>query len=140
MLKIYKFDPTSVDYRKVVNDSTLKGKARNKAIDETVQKIGTEVTFQEYFSDYNRNYSFFKKGYCYHCFGEAENLFEKLAYSEIEYDGDLGYWNKKENSPEDLIESRTSWDEMKDYADGMYYFIESLKGDFASGKIIIKQV
>ena len=55
MLKIYKYNPNSAEFRKVVNDPTLKGKARDKAIDEAVQTLGEEVTLQEYFSDYSRN-------------------------------------------------------------------------------------
>ena len=43
----------------------------------------------------------------------------------------------KERNSEDLIESRTSWEELKSYADEMYYFIDEIKSEIANGTIII---
>jgi hypothetical protein len=47
--------------------------------------------------------------------------------------------NVKSNHPEELIESRTSWNEMKNYADGLYWFIDSLISDVAINKIMVSQ-
>lgn len=135
MIKIYKYNPEDKRFRDVVNNSTLKGKKREEALDNWVKENGAEVSIKDYLNDYNRNS--WRKDYAYRCFGKAENCIERLAYAEIEYDGDLSYCTVRENSPEDLIESRTSWDEMKNYADGLAYFIESLKSEIADGKIIL---
>ena len=37
------------------------------------------------------------------------------------------YENLKRSCPEDLNEMRTSWDELKDYCDSYFYFVEELK-------------
>jgi hypothetical protein len=135
MIKIYKYDPNDKGFQAVVNDNTLKGKKRTEALDNWVKENGTEVSIKDYFNDCYRNS--WRKDYAYRCFGKAENCIERLAWSEIDSDGDLSYCSTKENFPEDLIESRTDWDEMKNYADGLYYFIESLKSEIAEGKIIL---
>ena len=36
-----------------------------------------------------------------------------------------------------IYKYHTDWDDMKSYADGLYYFIESLKSEIAEGKIIL---
>ena len=135
MIKIYKYNPEDKRFRDVVNDNTLKGKKREEALDNWAKENGAEVSIKDYFNDYNRNS--WRKDYAYRCFGKAENCIERLAYAEIEYDGDLSYCSVRENSPEDLIESRTDWDAMKSYADGLAYFIDSLKSEIADGKIIL---
>lgn len=135
MIKIYKYDHNDKGFQAVVNDNTLKGKKREEALDNWVKENGTEVSIKDYFNDYYRNS--WRKDYAYRCFGKAENCIERLAWSEIDIDGDLSYCSTKENFPEDLIESRTDWNEMKNYADGLYYFIESLKSEIAEGKIIL---
>lgn len=135
MIKIYKYNRDDSEYKRVVNDPSLKGKKRDDAIDGIIQAIGNEVTIREYFKDHDRNSFFRSDSVTYVCFGEPEGCIEKLAYSEIQYDNNLSYCTAKENHPEDLIEERTSWDELEDYADGMYYFIDSLKEEIAAGKI-----
>lgn len=136
MIKIYKYDYNDKGFRAVVNDSTLKGKKREEALNNWIKTNGTEVSINDYFNDYHRD-SFYDKGYSYHCDGKPENCIERLAYAELEYDSDLSYCTVREHSPEDLIESRTDWDAMKSYADGLAYFIESLKSEIADGKIIL---
>ena len=135
MIKIYKYNPEDKRFREVVNDSTLKGKKREEALDNWVKENGTEVSIKDYFNDYRRNS--WRKDYAYRCFGEAENSIERLVYAELEYDSDLSYCWVREASPEDLIESRTDWDAMKSYADGLADFISSLKSEIAEGKIIL---
>lgn len=136
MIKIYKYDYNDKGFRAVVNDNTLKGKKREEALDNWIKANGTEVTIKDYFNDHNRD-SFYDKEYSYHCDGKPNNCIERLAYAEIEYDGDLSYCTVREHSPEDLIESRTDWDEMRNYADGLAYFIDNLKSEIAEGKIIL---
>ena len=137
MIKIYKYNPSSIWFKDVVNDSTLKGKNRDIAIENAIKEHGTQISIVEYFKDWNRNS--WGKDYCYACYGEVENSIERLANAEINYDEGLTYLNAKNNHPEDLIESRTSWNEMKDYADGLYWFIDSLISDIVIDKINVHQ-
>lgn len=136
MIKIYKYNHNDKGFRAVVNDNTLKGKNREEAIDNWIKDNGTEVTIKDYLSDYWRHS--FRKDYSYRTLGKPENCIERLAYAEIEYDCDLSYCTVREHSPEDLIESRTSWDEMRNYADGLASFINSLKSEIANGTICVK--
>lgn len=139
MIKIYKYHSEDKRFRAVVNDSTLKGKKREEALNNWVKENGTEVSIKEFLNDDSRDsYHRYDEDYIvYRCFGKPENCIERLVYGEIEWDNDLSYWNAKNHNPEDLIESRTDWDAMKSYADGLYYFIESLKSEIAEGKIIL---
>lgn len=139
-MEIYKYNrflTETKEWRDIVN-STDSYKERDKLLDELIKKNGNEVTVQEYFSDGKRisRYSSNSK-YLYKCFGKPSNLFERLAFSEIDFDNDLCYFDLKKYHPEDLTESRTDWEELKDYADGMYYFIEALKHEIASENIKI---
>lgn len=137
MIKIYKYDYNDEGFRAVVNDNTLKGKKRTEALNDWIKTNGTEVSINDYFNDHRR-YGFYNNTYSYHCEGKPENCIERLAYAELEYDNDLSYCWVREASPEDLIESRTGWDEMKNYADGLAYFIGSLKSEIANGTICVK--
>lgn len=139
MIKIYKYHSKDKRFRDVVNDSTLKGKKREEALDNWVKENGTEVSIKEFLNDYRRNsYHRYDEDYIvYRCFGQPENCIERLAYGEIEWDNDLSYCNARNHSPEDLIESRTDWDAMRDYADGLADFISALKSEIAEGKIIL---
>ena len=137
MIKIYKYNPSSTWFKDVVNDSALKGKKRDIAIENTIKEHGVQISIVEYFKDWKRNS--WGKDYCYACYGEAENSIERLVNAEINYDESLIYLSAKNNHPEDLIESRTNWDEMKSYADGLYWFINSVISDVAIGNIIVSQ-
>ena len=136
MIKIYKYCKNihnTEEWKNVVNNN-ISYKEREKLFNEISIKYGKEVTIQEYFSDYNR--LSWIKDYNYIMVGEPNNVIEKLVSSEI---GDylLTYCNMRERSPEDLIESRTSWEELESYADEMYYFIDEIKSEIANGTIII---
>lgn len=133
MINIYKYYHNTKEWKELIN-SNLKGKERHKAINDFIKNNGDEVSIKEYFSD-NERYSL-NKDYSYECFGEPTNSIEKLAYGEIVNFSDLSYCNAKKRCPEDLVESRTSWDEMKEYADGLYYFIDSLKNEIARGELV----
>lgn len=139
-MDIYKYDTTSKEWKDICN-SSLSGKKRDEAFDNYIKTKGKKVTLAEYFQDGERNsFSFYHdKGYSYRVFGEAENCFERLAKEEIDWDDGLCYCSAKDRHPEDLCESRTDWDEMKSYADGLYWFIESLKGEIARGEIVLAQ-
>ena len=137
MIEIYKYNPSSTWFKDVVNDSTLKGKKRDIAIENAIKEHGVQISIVEYFKDWKRNN--WGKDYCYACYGEEEDSIERLVNAEINYDNNLIYLSVKNNHPEDLIESRTSWNEMKDYADGLYWFIDSLISDVVIGKIIVSQ-
>ena len=100
-------------------------------------KNGAEVSIKDYFNDENRD-NFTSKQYSYKCFGEPENCIERLAVAEMNYDNELSYCTAKDHSPEDLCEARTDWSDMKNYADGLYYFIWSLKREIAAGTIVIQ--
>lgn len=137
-MEIYKYNESlteTKEWQDIVN-STDSYKERDKLLDELIKKNGNEVTVQEYFCDGKRisRYSCDSK-YLYKCFGKPSNLFERLAFSEIDYDDDLSYFNLKKYHPEDLTENRTCWEELEYYANGMYYFIEELKHEIASGNI-----
>lgn len=137
MIEIYKYNPSSAWFKDVVNDDTLKGKKRDIAIDNAIKENGSQISIVEYLKDWNRNG--WGKDYCYACYGEAEDSIEGLVNAEINGDECLNYWNVKNNCPEDLIESRTNWDEMKGYADGLYWFINSVISDVVTGKIIVSK-
>lgn len=135
MIKIFKYQHDTNEWSKLINDSSLKGKEREKTIDGFIKKNGQEVSIQDYFNDFNRD-SFCRKNYSYKCFGEPENCIEKLVCGELNYDEDLSYCNARNHFPEDLCESRTDWDQMKEYANGLAYFIDSLKSEIANGTIV----
>ena len=136
-MEIYKYYYNTEEWNKLVN-SGLRDKERNAAFDKYIKKNGTKVSIKEYFNDYDRDNRWRDLGYSYKCFGDAENCVERLAKSEREYDDDLGYCSIANNFPEDLCESRTDWDELKCYADGLKNFIDELKSEIASGKIVIR--
>ena len=133
-MEIYKYNLNAKWWRDLVNN--VPNTSKNKKVYENcIRENAQKVSLQEYFGDTNRN-DIFKK-YSYMCFGEAKNCLERLANGEINYDNDLSYCSAKERFPEDLREDRTDWDEMKSYADGLYYFIEDLKSAIASGEVKI---
>ena len=134
MFEIYKYNPNCQEWENIRN-SKLVGIEREKAFDECAKKIGTKLTLQEYFSIPFRE-SDFTKGICYKCIGKPTNLLERLAFSEMDYDSNLSYINMSKSFPEDFIESRTSYEDMIDYADGLKDFIEELKDEIATGRIV----
>lgn len=134
MFEIYTYNPQCQEWDNIRN-SNLVGFERKKAFDECVKKIGTRLTLQEYFSIPYRE-SDFTKGVCYRCIGKPTNILERLAFSEMENDKDLSYINMSDFYPEDFVESRTSYEDMIDYANGLKYFIEELKDEIANGRIV----
>lgn len=136
-MEIYKYNHQTKKWRDIVNSSLI-GKEREAAFEAYIKKFGEKVSIQDYFNDANRKN--WRTDYSYKCFGNTENCFERLAKGEIDWDEDLCYCDKSEISSEDLVESRTDWDKMKSYADGLVYFINSLKREIANGKLTINQV
>ena len=137
-MKIIKYNQTlysSKEWREACE--IKKSKQKEEAFNRLIEKNGDEISLREYFSDVYRM-SILHGENSYKFFGEPENAIEKIAFAEQGGGSDLGYILMKERLPEDLVEDRTSWDELKEYADDMYYFIESLITDFEEGKIIIK--
>lgn len=59
----------------------------------------------------------------YVAIGNPSTIKEKLA--ELKISG-FQYKYLKERRPEDFCEARTSWEDLVDMADEMYYFIDSL--------------
>ena len=139
MIKIYKYNAEDKDYRAIVN-SGLEGTERDKALEEWVKANGKAISIMDYFSTYDRH-SYYGHQYpeVYTCYGTPENCIERLVNAELQYDGDLSYCWVREASPEDLIESRTDWDEMKSYADGLAGFISALKSEIAEGIIKVSK-
>ena len=132
---IYTYNPNCQEWEDIRN-SKLVGIERDNAFNECVKKIGKELSLQEYFSIYPRE-SDWTKGICYKCLGTPNNLLEQLAYSELEYDTELDYLYVRRHRPEDLIESRTSYEDMIGYADNLSFFIEKIKDEIANGTIKI---
>lgn len=132
-IEIYKYTYDTDEWKNIRN-SKLEWQERENAFNEYIKQSGTKVTIKEYFQDFNRKYNYNKTSY--KCFGKPTNTIEKIVFAEIDYLDDLSYLSAKDNNPEDLIESRTDWEVMKDYADGMYYFIHDLIEEFANGKIV----
>ena len=135
MFEIYKYNPNCQEWYDCVRNAKLDAIERKKAIDECIKKIGTKLTLQEYFSIPYRE-SDFTKGVCYRCIGKPTNILERLAFSEMESDKDLSYISMSDFYPEDFVESRTSYEDMIDYANGLKYFIEELKDEIAKGRIV----
>ena len=136
-MEIYKYRNNTTEWEEIRN-SELEGKEREAAFDDYIKRTGQLVTVQEYFKDNDRLHGYYTNIH-YQCFGECKNFIDKLVYGEIEYDSQLYYITARNNHPEDLIESRTDWEEMKSYADDLADFIENLKNDIANGLIIIKE-
>ena len=136
-MEIYKYGNNTTEWEEIRN-SELEGKEREAAFDDYIKRTGQLITAQEYFNDGERLRGYYTKIH-YKCFGECKNFIDKLVYGEIEYDSQLYYITARNNHPEDLIESRTDWEEMKSYADDLADFIENLKDDIANGLIIIKE-
>ena len=136
-MEIYKYRNNTTEWEEIRN-SELEGKEREAAFDDYIKRTGQLVTVQEYFKDNDRLHGYYTNIH-YQCFGECKNFIDKLVYGEIEYDSQLYYITARNNHPEDLIESRTDWEEMKSYADDLADFIENLKDDIANGLIIIKE-
>ena len=134
-MEIYKYYKNTEEWENIHN-SKLEFNERMKLFEEYAITKGIKVTLQEYFDDNNRDY--YKKDYCYKCVGKPSNIGERLVYAEIEYDDSLNYCYVMRHRPEDLCESRTDWDDMKTYADGLAYFIEDIKDAIANGEIIFK--
>lgn len=130
---IYKYNPNCQEWKDVRN-SKLTGKERDDAFDVCVEKIGTKLTLQEYFNIWDRS-SDWQKGVCYRIVGKPSNILEELAYSEQEYVDELYYCDARKRSPEDMCESRTDWNMMRDYADGLASFIDRIKDEIGSGKL-----
>jgi hypothetical protein len=135
MFEIYKYNPNCQEWYDCVKNPKLDAIERKKTINERIKKIGTKLTLQEYFSIPYRA-SDFTKGICYRCIGKPTNTLERLAFSEMENDNDLSYISMSQSFPEDFVESRTSYEDMIDYANGLKYFIEELKDEIANGKIV----
>lgn len=136
-MEIYKYRNNTTEWEEIRN-SGLKGKERETAFNDYIKRTGQLVTAQEYFNDNDRLRGYYTNIH-YQCFGECKNFIDRLVYGEIEYDSQLYYILARDRHPEDLIESRTDWEEMKGYADDLADFIESLKNDIAKGLIIIKE-
>ena len=74
----------------------------------------------EFFKAYGKE----PKGYHLILDGEPTTIQEKLI--QRIYSDEPTYEDMSKNFPEDFIECRTSWDDLKDYADDMKYFINEL--------------
>lgn len=136
MIQIFRYQYNTPEWKELINDSSIKGRERDNAINDFIKKNGTEVSIQDYFKDYDRD-SFYDRDYSYECFGNPENCIERLVYGELEYDDGLFYCNARDRCPEDICELRTDWDSMKEYADGLANFIDSLKNEIATGIITV---
>ena len=136
-MEIYKYYQNTKEWHEIVN-SKLKGAAREDAFRKYIKETGKLVSIQEYFKDYSRNN--WRTDYYYQFFGEAKNCIERLAKGEIDYDNDLAYCIRLERSPEDLVECRTDWNDMKAYADGLASFISTLKDEIANGTLTINTI
>ena len=134
-MEIYKYTYDTNEWENIRN-SKLQGQERENAFNEYIKTYGTKVSIQEYFQDFRRKDDYYTK-ISYKCFGKPTNAIEQIGYAEIDYLDNLSYLSAKYNYPEDLIESRTDWEAMKDYANGMYYFIQDLIGDIANGVITL---
>lgn len=136
-MKIYKYNPNCKEWKDILNSNLVRIEREN-AFNECAKNIGVELTLQEYFATYSRK-SDFKKGVCYRCIGEPTNILERLVYSEMDYDEDLSYIHMSKIFPEDFIESRTSYEDMIGYADGLARFIDEIKDAIGNGKLIYKE-
>ena len=133
-IEIYKYTYDTDEWENI-RRSKLEWEERENAFNEYIKQSGTKVTIKEYFQDINREYNYNKTSY--KSFGKPTNTIEKIVFAETNHLDDLSYLSVKVNNPEDLIESRTDWEALKDYADGMYFFIRDLIREFANGVITL---
>ena len=134
-IEIYKYTYDNDEWENI-RCRKLERQEKEKAFDEYIQQKGTKLTIQEYFQDFFRRDNHHNKT-SYKCFGKPTNAIEQIVFAETDYFDNLSYYTMSYSFPEDMIESRTDWDNMKDYADKMCYFINDLIDDIAEGKIIV---
>lgn len=136
-MEIYLYNCNDKELKKI-RDLKVKSKEREKLVQEYIVRTGTRLTPQQYFSDngWNRRNQW-RNGKAYHVVGEPQNIIERLIYSEVEYDSQLYYVNARYDHPEDLVESRTDWEEMKSYADELASFIDDVKQAIGNGTIVL---
>lgn len=134
-MEIYKYFHDTKEWHNIVNAKYRNNEKREQAIGNFIKKYGTKVSIKEYFNDFQRKNGY--TNYSYKCFGETENCLERLAKGEIDYDDDLSYCGLSERHPEDMVECRIDWNEMKSYADSLASFIDTLKNEIANGKIVL---
>lgn len=136
--------------REVLNNhGDLDGIKRQELVDEFIRANGEKITAQEYFNHDDRNshsywdaahQKFVDPEYSFYTFGEPKNCMERLIKEEIDGgDDDLSYIWLSEDNHEDLCESRTDWESLKGYTDGLYAFIKQVKREFEEGKLIYKE-
>ena len=126
-MKIIIYDPNTKEFSEFINSFNSIGRKRDKAIDAYIADNGKEISAVEFVRD-----SYLYTGWCrklnYKFIGEPCSPLEKMV--KFVYSG-VSYIYMKENFPEDLIESRTDWDDMVTYADEMASFIEEIMEDLA---------
>lgn len=132
-MEIYRYNINCQEY-KAIKNSGLVGVERENAFNECVKKIGTKLSLSEYFNITDRIVKFGDDVH-YKAIGKPNNILEELAYGELDYLSELSYCDLSERRPEDLTESRTDWETMKDYADGLASFIYKLKCEIANGRL-----
>lgn len=132
-MEIYRYNINCQEY-KAIRNSGLVGVERENAFNECIKKIGTKLSLSEYFNITDRVVKFGDDVH-YMAFGKPNNILEELAYGELDYLSELSYCDLIDCYPEDLIESRTDWQAMKGYADGLASFIDRLKCEIADGRL-----
>lgn len=136
-MEIYIYNINTEELNRI-RDLKVKSEEREKLIEEYVIRTGSRITPQQFFreSRWNRKNQW-RNGKAYHVVGKPKNIIERLVYSEVEYDSELYYVNARYDYPEDMVESRTDWEEMKTYADELVSFIEEVKEQIANGTIVV---
>lgn len=87
---------------------------------EFVKKYGKQ--FSEFFSWSNRVNP--ENDYEIETDGNAKDIWELMVLMMLNWENDTGFIHSYEMTPEDLVEDRTDYDEMKSYAIGLARFIE----------------
>lgn len=116
-MKIVAINLTEGNNLEVYCDRKKKREKEWKALLDDPKNSYNPVTFY-------REYGCYPKYTEIICVGEPETIQEKLI--QRVYSNSVVYERMSKEFPEDLVEGRTSWDDLKRYADDMASFINEL--------------
>lgn len=111
------------------NKKNFFSKTKNKEGKEKWEQLLTQsqsMTATEFWeNEPNSDFERYHSNYWYFVVGKPESIIDELVNLKLG-ESNVHYPWICRHSPEDLIESRTDWEQLRELADEMYYFIERL--------------
>lgn len=116
--------PITEENKKLFHSSTKTKSGKQKW--ELLLNKSQSMTAKEFWAnEWNTCYNTRTPTHWFFIVGEPDSIVDELIKLKLG-ESDVYYPWIRNHSPEDLIESRTDWDSLKNHADDMYYFIEHL--------------